>query len=156
VSKNGFDNLRHFAFALLRRDKPRNLRMKFMSNVPSDLKYTKSHEWVRVSGDTATVGITDHAQHELTDIVFVELPDVGKQIKSGDTCAVVESVKTASDIYSPVSGEVLETNKAVVDNPALVNSEPHASGWFFKIKLSNPAELNALLSPEQYKAQIKG
>jgi len=125
-----------------------------MSNVPSDLKYTKSHEWVRVAGDTATVGISDHAQHELTDIVFVELPDVGRKIKSGEACAVVESVKTASDIYSPVSGEILETNKLAVDDPALVNSEPYAAGWFFKIKLSNPAELNALLSPEQYKAQI--
>ena len=127
-----------------------------MSNVPSDLKYAKSHEWVRVSGDTATVGITDHAQHELTDIVFVELPDVGKKFKSGDACAVVESVKTASDIYSPVSGEILETNEAVVDNPALVNSEPYAGGWFFKIKLSNPAELTSLMSPEQYKAQVGG
>ena len=127
-----------------------------MSNVPSDLKYTKSHEWVRVSGDTATVGITDHAQHELTDIVFVELPEVGKQFKAGDTCAVVESVKTASDIYSPVSGEILETNKTVGDTPALVNTEPYAGGWFFKIKLSNPTEANALLSPEQYKSQIGG
>jgi glycine cleavage system H protein len=111
---------------------------------------------VRVSGDTATIGITDHAQHELTDIVFVELPDVGKKIKSGDTCAVVESVKTASDIYSPLSGEIVETNKSVVDDPALVNSEPYDSGWFFKIKLSNPAEVNALLSPERYKKQITG
>ena len=125
-----------------------------MSNIPSDLKYTKSHEWVRVNGDTATVGITDHAQHELTDIVFVELPDPGRKVKAGEACAVVESVKTASDIYSPVSGEILETNKAVVDDPALVNSEPHAGGWFYKIKLSNPAELNALLSPEDYKKQI--
>ena len=125
-----------------------------MSNVPSDLKYTKSHEWVRVAGGTATVGITDHAQHELTDIVFVELPDVGRKIKSGDACAVVESVKTASDIYSPLSGEILETNRAVVDDPALVNSEPYAAGWFFKIKLNNPSELDALLSPDKYKTQI--
>jgi glycine cleavage system H protein len=127
-----------------------------MSNVPSDLKYTKSHEWVRVSGNTAVVGITDHAQHELTDIVFVELPDVGRKVKSGDACAVVESVKTASDIYSPVSGEILETNRLVVDDPALVNSDPHDSGWFYKIKLSQPAELNALLSPDDYKKQIGG
>lgn len=127
-----------------------------MSKIPSGLKYTKSHEWVHVSGNTATVGITDHAQHELTDIVFIELPDVGKNVKSGDDCAVVESVKTASDIYSPVSGEVLETNKSIVDDPASVNSDPYDSGWFFKIKLSNPAELNALLSPEQYKKQIGG
>ncbi|HUA67008.1 MAG TPA: glycine cleavage system protein GcvH [Candidatus Saccharimonadales bacterium] len=127
-----------------------------MSNVPSDLKYTKSHEWVRVSGDTATIGITDHAQQELTDIVFVELPEVGKKFKSGDACAVVESVKTASDIYLPVSGQILETNKAVVDNPALVNTEPYANGWFFKIKLSNAAELNSLLSPDDYNKQIGG
>jgi glycine cleavage system H protein len=127
-----------------------------MSNVPADLKYTKSHEWVRVNGDTATVGITDHAQHELTDIVFVELPDAGRKVKAGEACAVVESVKTASDIYSPLSGEIVETNKSVVEDPALVNSEPHAGGWFFKIKLSNPPELNSLLSPEQYQAQIGG
>ena len=125
-----------------------------MSNVPADLKYTKSHEWVRVSGGIATVGITDHAQHELTDIVFVELPEPGRKVKAGDACAVVESVKTASDIYSPLSGEILEINKAVVDNPALVNKEPHTGGWFFKIRLANPAELNTLLSPEQYQAQI--
>ena len=127
-----------------------------MSNIPSDLKYTKSHEWVRVSGDTATVGITDHAQHELTDIVFVELPEVGKPFKMGDACAVVESVKTASDIYAPVSGEILETNKTVIDNPALVNTEPYTGGWFFKVKLSHPADLDALLSPEQYQNQIGG
>ena len=127
-----------------------------MSNVPSDLKYAKSHEWVRVSGDTATVGITDHAQHELTDVVFVELPALNRQVKAGDACAVVESVKTASDIYSPVSGQIVEVNKAVADNPVLVNTEPYASGWFYKVKLSNPAELNSLLTPEQYSAQISG
>src|ERR1051325_6422752 len=125
-----------------------------MSNVPVDLKYAKSHEWVRVTGDTATVGITDHAQHELTDVVFVELPEVGRKVKAGESCAVVESVKTASDIYSPVSGEVIEANKAVVDNPALVNSEPFAGGWFFKVKLANPAELNNLLTAAQYSTQI--
>ena len=125
-----------------------------MTNVPSDLKYAKSHEWVRVSGHTATVGITDHAQHELTDVVFVELPAVGRPVKAGEACAVVESVKTASDLYSPVSGQILEMNKAVVDNPALVNTDPYGGGWFFKIKLSNPAELSSLLTPESYKAQI--
>ena len=127
-----------------------------MANIPSDLKYAKSHEWVRVSGPLATVGITDHAQHELTDVVFVELPETGRKIKAGEACAVVESVKTASDIYSPVSGEVTEVNKAVVDNPSLVNSEPYAGGWFYKIKLSNSAELAALLAPEQYQSQIGG
>ena len=127
-----------------------------MAKIPSDLKYAKSHEWVRVSGDVATVGITDHAQHELTDIVFVELPDVGKHVKAGDACAVVESVKTASDIYSPVSGEIVETNKAAVEDPALVNSEPYDAGWFYKIRLAKPEELDALLAPDAYKAQISG
>ena len=125
-----------------------------MSNVPADLKYSRSHEWVRVSGDTAVVGITDHAQHELTDVVFVELPAVGRQVKAGEACAVVESVKTASDIYSPVSGQVAEVNKAVVDDPALVNSDPYGGGWFYKIKLIQPGEVNNLLSPEAYSAQI--
>ena len=127
-----------------------------MSTVPSDLKYAKSHEWVRVSGETGTVGITDHAQHELTDIVFVELPAVGRTVKAGEACAVVESVKTASDIYSPVSGEIIEVNPAVADNPALVNTEPHTGGWLFKLKLSAPAELGALLSPADYEKQIAG
>ncbi len=125
-----------------------------MSNIPSDLKYAKSHEWVRVSGGVATVGISDHAQHELTDVVFVELPEIGRKVKAGEACAVVESVKTASDVYSPVGGEVTEVNRAVVENPVLANTEPYTSGWFYKIKLSNPAELAALLSPEQYRAQI--
>src|ERR1041384_3643162 len=126
-----------------------------MSKVSADLKYARSHEWLRVGPDNVgVVGITDHAQHELTDIVFVELPDLGKKIKAGEACAVVESVKTASDIYSPVSGEVKEVNKAVVEDPALVNSEPYEGGWFFKIALSNPAELERLLSAEQYKTNI--
>jgi glycine cleavage system H protein len=127
-----------------------------MNNVPVDLKYAKSHEWARLSGDVATVGITDHAQHELTDVVFVELPEIGRKVKAGDACAVVESVKTASDIYSPVSGEVVEVNKAVVDNPALVNSEPFAGGWFYKIKLSDAAEMAVLLGPREYLSQIGG
>jgi glycine cleavage system H protein len=125
-----------------------------MSNVPADLRYAKSHEWVRVEGDTATIGITDHAQHELTDVVFVELPEVGRNVKAGEACAVVESVKTASDIYSPMSGEVVAINKPVVDDPALVNREPFTGGWFFKLKLANPGELNNLLTPESYTAQI--
>lgn len=127
-----------------------------MSNVPSDLKYAKSHEWVRVSGDTATVGITDHAQHELTDVVFVELPEVGRSVKAGETCAVVESVKTASDIYSPVSGEVIEVNKTVVENPALVNTDSYNGGWLFKLKLTGASELDELMTPQDYQAQIGG
>jgi len=124
------------------------------SKIPADLKYAKSHEWLRVAGDTATVGITDHAQHELTDVVFVELPNVGRTLKAGESCAVVESVKTASDIYSPISGAVTEVNKAVVDNPALVNTDPYGAGWFFKLKLSAPGEANALLSAADYAKQI--
>ena len=127
------------------------------SKVPADLKYAKSHEWLRVGADNiGVIGITDHAQHELTDVVFVELPDVGRKIKAGEACAVVESVKTASDIYSPVSGEVVEINKAVVDDPALVNVEPYGGAWFFKIQLSNPGEVNALLSAEKYKEETGG
>ena len=127
-----------------------------MANVPADLKYAKSHEWARIQGGEATIGITDHAQHELTDVVFVELPSLGKKLKAGDACAVVESVKTASDVYSPLSGEVSEVNQAVVGNPALVNTAPYAEGWFYKIKLSNPGEAGQLLSADQYLAQIGG
>ena len=126
------------------------------SNVPSDLKYAKSHEWVRVSGDLATVGITDHAQHELTDVVFIELPPVGRKVKAGEACAVVESVKTASDIYSPVSGEIVEVNATVVNQPGLANTEPYAGGWFYRIKLAQHEELAGLLSPEAYAAQTRG
>lgn len=124
------------------------------SQVPADLKYAKSHEWLRLAGDTGTVGITDHAQHELTDIVFVELPAVGRTVKAGEPCAVVESVKTASDIYSPVSGEIVEVNGATTGNPGSVNSDPYGAGWFFKIKLSVPTEASALLSPADYAKQI--
>ena len=127
-----------------------------MSNIPSDLKYAKSHEWVKVSGTEATVGITDHAQHELTDIVFVELPAVGKKLKAGESSAVVESVKTASDIYAPVSGEIKEINQAIADDPSLVNREPYSGGWFYKLTLSDPSELQQLLQPDQYQSQIGG
>lgn len=127
-----------------------------MSDIPEDRKYTKSHEWVLTEGDVATVGITDHAQHELTDIVFVELPEAGRKVNAGDACAVVESVKTASDIYAPVSGEVMEINTALADDPGLVNSEPHTGGWFFKLRLANPSELDGLLSGKDYAQQIGG
>lgn len=127
-----------------------------MANVPSDLRYAKSHEWIRVAGDSATVGITDHAQHELTDVVFVELPEVGRSVKAGEPCAVVESVKTASDIYAPVSGVIAEVNPPVAENPALVNTDPFGAGWLFKIKLANSTEAGAMLTPEQYSAQIAG
>ena len=124
------------------------------SKIPPDLKYAKSHEWVRVSGEVATIGITDHAQHELTDVVFVEVPAVGRKVKAAEAIAVVESVKTASDIYSPVSGEVVESNKALSDKPDLVNSDPYGQGWFYKLKLTNPSELTRLLIPDDYKKQI--
>jgi glycine cleavage system H protein len=127
-----------------------------MSNVPADLKYASSHEWARVAGDIATVGITDHAQHELTDIVFVELPQVGRKLAAGEACAVVESVKTASDIYSPVSGEIIEVNQAIADNPALVNQAAFGDGWFFKVKLANQGDLAKLLTPDAYSKQIGG
>lgn len=125
-----------------------------MSKIPSDLRYAKTHEWVRVAGEYATVGITDHAQHELTDIVFVELPKLGRALKAGESCAVVESVKTASDIYSPVGGEITAVNDAVVANPALVNSDPYGEGWFFKVKLTNAADAQALLNAEAYTKQV--
>lgn len=124
------------------------------SQVPSDLRYAKSHEWVRVANGIATVGITDHAQHELTDVVFVELPSVGRIVKASEACAVVESVKTASDIYAPVSGEIVAVNKAVSDNPALVNTAPFGDGWFFEVKLANPGDVEQLLAPDAYRAQI--
>ena len=126
------------------------------SKVPSDLKYAKSHEWVRLSGEMATVGITDHAQHELTDVVFVELPQVGRKVKAGEACAVVESVKTASDIYSPVSGEIVAMNQKVVDTPALVNDQPYGDGWFFQVRVSDVNEVSSLLGPAEYSAQIGG
>jgi len=124
------------------------------ANVPSDLKYVKSHEWIRVTGDTVTIGITDHAQEELTDVVFVELPAVGRKVKIGEGCAVVESVKTASDIYAPVSGEVVAANDQLAKHPELANSAPYGDGWFFKIKLSDPAELGGLMSADDYSKQI--
>jgi glycine cleavage system H protein len=126
------------------------------TQAPADLKYAKSHEWLRVAGDVATVGITDHAQHELADVVFVELPALGRALKAGEACAVVESVKTASDIYAPASGTVVEVNKALEANPALVNSAPYGDGWFFKLKLDNPSESGALLTADTYRAQITG
>ena len=122
------------------------------SQVPPDLKFAKSHEWVRIEGEIATVGITDHAQHELTDVVFVELPSVGRVVKAGEACAVVESVKTASDIYSPVAGTVTEVNPNLGGSPALVNTEPYQGGWFYKLKISGGSD--GLMTPEAYRAQI--
>lgn len=125
-----------------------------MSNVPTDLRYAKSHEWVRVADGVATVGITDHAQHELTDVVFVELPVVGRKLKAGEASAVVESVKTASDIYCPVGGVVTEVNGGLPSQPGLVNTDPFGEGWFFKVKLADLGEVEALLTPDAYREQI--
>jgi glycine cleavage system H protein len=123
-------------------------------NVPADLRYAKTHEWIRVEGDTITVGITDHAQAELTDIVYAEPPKVGAEVKAGATAAVVESVKAASDIYSPLSGTVTEVNAELSGNPALLNTDPFGQGWIYRMKASNPAEVETLLTPEAYTAQI--
>ncbi|MCQ8186036.1 glycine cleavage system protein GcvH [Parvularcula maris] len=114
-------------------------------------KFTKDHEWVRVEGDTATVGITKHAAEQLGDVVFVELPDVGNSFTQGDDMAVVESVKAASDVYAPVSGEIIEGNGSIVDAPETVNDGPEEGGWFVKMKLSNPSELDELMDEAAYK-----
>jgi glycine cleavage system H protein len=122
-----------------------------MSNVPDELRYTKEHEWVRDNGDgTVTVGITDHAQEALGDLVFVEIPGVGSRLAGGDACAVVESVKAASDVYSPLAGEVTEANEALADAPEAINEDAYGDGWIFKLKLSDPASLSDLLDAEAY------
>ena len=123
------------------------------ANIPEQLKYAKTHEWVRVEGDTAWVGITDHAQAELTELVFVELPEVGRTVSAGQPCAVVESVKTASDIYAPLSGEVIEVNQALTDDPGKVNADAFGEGWFFKC-MSAPSELDGLMDATSYQSQI--
>ncbi len=125
-------------------------------NVPENLRYATSHEWILVEDDTGTVGITDHAQAELTDIVFAEPPAIGKTVKAGDIAAVVESVKAASDIYSPVSGEVVERNEAIEADPSLLNTDPFGAGWIFKIRLANPDDLESLQDAAAYRAQIGG
>ena len=125
-----------------------------MSDIPTDLKYASSHEWVNVEGDTAIIGISDHAQDELTELVFIELPEIGRELAAGDPCAVVESVKTASDIYAPVRGRVIEPNDALDTEPGTVNEDPYGDGWFFKIRLANPKELDDLLSPDDYGEQV--
>jgi len=125
-----------------------------MSDIPTDLKYASSHEWVRVEGDTAVIGISDHAQQELTDLAFIELPEVGADLSTGDACGVVESVKTASDLYAPVSGEVTEINDALESEPGTVNEDPYGDGWFYRIRFSNADEIEDLLSPEDYAEQV--
>jgi glycine cleavage system H protein len=123
-------------------------------NIPENLRYATSHEWILVEGDTGTVGITDHAQAELTDIVFAEPPAIGKSVKAGDVAAVVESVKAASDIYAPVAGEVVERNAAIEADPSLLNTDPFGAGWIFKIRIADIAELAELKDAAAYREQI--
>ncbi len=126
-----------------------------MSKTPEDLKYTKSHEWVRVAPDgTVTVGITDHAQDLMGDMVFVDLADVGTTVDAGEDCAVVESVKAASDVYSPLSGEVVAVNEALVNSPELINKDPYGQGWIFRLKPSDAAEMDELLDVQAYQALL--
>ena len=119
------------------------------------LYFTKEHEWVRVEGDVATVGISDHAQEALGDIVFAEVPAAGRTVAKGDDAAVVESVKAASDVYAPVGGEVVEGNTALADDPSLINRDPEGEGWFFKLKLSDPSELDGLMDETAYREWVK-
>ena len=127
-----------------------------MSNIPVDLKYTKSHEWVRRETDgTVTVGITDHAQDLLGDMVFVELPESGRTVKAGQECAVVESVKAASDVYAPVAGEVVAVNEVLGDSPELVNKDPYGEGWMMRLRPADAADVDALLDADIYQAQIE-
>ena len=122
----------------------------------SDLKYSKEHEWVRVDGDVATVGITDYAQGQLGDVVYVELPAVGKQVEQDKEAAVVESVKAASEVYAPISGEVVAVNDALADAPGTVNEAPTGDGWFFKVKIKNPKELDGLMDEAAYQKYVEG
>ncbi len=126
-----------------------------MSNIPAELKYVASHEWLRAEADgTVTVGITEHAQELLGDIVFIELPEPGAELAADEQAGVVESVKAASDVYAPIAGEIVEVNEALVSAPETANSDPYGEGWFFKIKPANAADLDGLLSAEQYAAEI--
>jgi glycine cleavage system H protein len=119
------------------------------------LYFTKEHEWVRVDGDVATIGISNHAQEALGDIVFAEVPEEGRAVSKGDDCAVVESVKAASDVYAPVSGDVVAGNAALTDDPSLINRDPEGEGWFFKVKLSNPSELDGMMDETAYREWVE-
>ena len=128
-----------------------------MSQIPTDLKYVASHEWVRLEPDgSLTIGITDHAQAALGDLVFVEAPEAGRVLKAGDSCAVVESVKAASDVYAPVAGTVTAANPALTDAPELLNSDPYGAGWICRIEISDPSELDGLMDAEAYRALTEG
>jgi len=123
-------------------------------NCPAELKYTKEHEWLRIDGDSAVVGITDYAQGELGDIVFVELPSVGGEIKAGEAFGTIEAVKAVSDMYAPVSGKILEVNEALEDDPMVINRDPYSEGWMVKVRISNSSELNALMDAAAYESLI--
>ncbi|MDC3025448.1 glycine cleavage system protein GcvH [Pseudomonadota bacterium] len=129
-----------------------------MNETPSDLKFLDSHEWVKVDDNTVIVGISDHAQNELGEVVFVELPAIGDEFVSGDEAAVVESVKAASEVYTPMSGEVIEVNEALEENPELVNTSPYEDGWFFKLKVSdeNLVSIDSLMTAEEYSSMLDG
>ncbi|TSA27199.1 MAG: glycine cleavage system protein GcvH [Bacteroidetes bacterium] len=124
-------------------------------NIPDDLKYTKDHEWLKIDGETAFVGITDFAQHELGDIVFLEVETVGEILNQGEAFGTIEAVKTVSDMFMPVGGEVLEFNEDLSSKPEIINQDPYDQGWVIRIRVSNPSELNELLSPAQYKELIQ-
>lgn len=125
-----------------------------MSEIREDLLYTEDHEWVRVEGDRCRVGITDHAQNELTDIVYAEVPELGRKVRKGEPIGAVESIKTVAEVYAPVSGEIVESNSALEESPQLVNESPYELGWFAVIKMENPSELNSLMSADRYRSYI--
>jgi len=125
-------------------------------SAPGNLKYTKTHEWILVDGDVGTVGITDHAQQELGDVTYLELPDTGESVSAGEPFGVVESVKAATDIYAPFDGEVVERNDGVVDTPEVVNSSPYDGAWLIKVRIADPAQLDALMDPAEYSAYAEG
>jgi len=123
-------------------------------NVPENLRYTKDHEWISLDGEVATIGVTDHAQEELTDVVFVELPEPGREVEAEDPVAVVESVKAASDAYAPLAGEIAEVNNEVVEDPSLINTDPYGKGWLFKIKVADPSAVESMMDAAAYRETI--
>ena len=127
-----------------------------VGNVPEGLKYTKEHEWIKVEGNEGTIGITDYAQHALTDVVFVELPEVGKNVQQLKAFCTIESVKSVSDVFAPASGEVIDANKELSGKPELINQDPYGNGWIAKIKVSNKSEINSLMDAAQYKTYLEG
>ena len=131
-------------------------RNKTLGEIMSDIRFTDEHEWIRVDGDTGTVGITDYAQEQLGDIVHVELPEIGRTVDKGAEAAVVESVKAASEVYAPAAGEVIAANEGLVEDPALVNTDPMGEGWFFRLRLNNTSELAALMDEAAYKSFCEG